>query len=146
MRALTSYRCNTIYVSSTGSFQDGSGVELCSWLRGEGNAVPVILLTARAQIGDKVDGLDSGADDYLTKPFDARELLARVAALLRRPAQNYVKIVTARGISLDFVNHIASRDDKDLNLNRKEFSLLELFMRNPSRVFPLTILPYVSGH
>ena len=114
---------------------DGSGVEICSWLRSEGNNVPVILLTARTKIGDKVDGLDSGADDYLTKPFDARELLARVAALLRRPAQTYVKVVSARGISLDFLNHIAHRDDVDLNLNRKEFALLELFMRNPGRVF-----------
>jgi OmpR-family two-component system manganese-sensing response regulator len=114
---------------------DGSGLEICSWLRSEGNTVPVIMLTARTKIGDKIDGLDSGADDYLTKPFDARELLARVAALLRRPAQTYVKVVSARGIALDFINHIAHRDGADLNLNRKEFALLELFMRNPGRVF-----------
>ena len=114
---------------------DGSGVELCSSLRGDGNSTPVLLLTARSQIGDKVTGLDSGADDYLTKPFDARELLARIAAMLRRPQQSYHKVISGRDISLDFVNHIATRDNVDLNLNRKEFALLELFMRNQSRVF-----------
>jgi DNA-binding response OmpR family regulator len=114
---------------------DGSGVEICTWLRGEGNNVPVILLTARTKIDDKVEGLDAGADDYLTKPFDGRELLARVAALLRRPHQTYVKVVSARGISLDIVNRLVHRDGVDLNLNKKEFALLELFMRNPSRVF-----------
>jgi DNA-binding response OmpR family regulator len=71
---------------------DGSGVELCSWLREQGQNTPVLMLTARSNIGDKVTGLDSGADDYLTKPFDQRELLARVAAMLRRPQQAVNKI------------------------------------------------------
>jgi DNA-binding response OmpR family regulator len=114
---------------------DGSGVELCSWLREQGQNTPVLMLTARSNIGDKVTGLDSGADDYLTKPFDQRELLARVAAMLRRPQQAVNKIISARDISLDSINHVAMRGDVDLKLNRKEFNLLDLFMRNPNRVF-----------
>lgn len=114
---------------------DCSGIELCNEYRAGGGAAPVLFLTGRNAIPDRITGLDSGADDYLTKPFDVRELLSRVRALLRRPPSVTYKTIKVRNIELDPVNHIVTMAGPEIKLYPKEFSLLELFMRNPQRVF-----------
>ncbi|MBU6451758.1 MAG: response regulator transcription factor [Cyanobacteria bacterium REEB67] len=114
---------------------DCSGIELCNEFRAGGGAAPVLFLTGRNTVPDRITGLDSGADDYLTKPFDVRELLSRVRALLRRPPSVTYKTVKARNIELDPVNHVVTMAGAELKLYPKEFSLLELFIRHPQRVF-----------
>ena len=118
---------------------DGSGVELIRWMRRQDQyqQVPVLMLTARAQESDMITGLDSGADDYLTKPMSLRELNARVKALLRRPAAYQEKndVVQVGPLGLNSSIHEVFVGDVPINLSKTEFKLLKLFMENPKKVF-----------
>ncbi|MBX3117922.1 MAG: response regulator transcription factor [Fimbriimonadaceae bacterium] len=109
------------------------GVEVCRELRSQRATVPILMLTARDQVGDKVRGLDSGADDYLAKPFDFAELLARIRALVRRDKIHKTQIVRVADLEIDPVSHLVTRDGEELHLTRREFSLLEALARNQGR-------------
>lgn len=111
-----------------------SGVEICAKLRAENNHTPILMLTARGQVADKVEGLNSGADDYLTKPFAFEELLARIKALSRRPKNSTGSTYTVSDLSLNTLTYEVKRGDKKINLSSKEFSLLEYLMRNAGQV------------
>jgi len=117
-----------------------SGMELLRSLRAKRIATPVLLLTVRAAIEDKVLGLDAGADDYLTKPFSFRELVARVRALLRRRAESSQTELRVADLTLDPVRHTVSRGSEKIELTAKEFALLDYFMRNPDRVLTRTMI------
>ena len=110
-----------------------SGIELCRKLRHSGKNTPVLMLTAKDLSLDKVQGLDAGADDYVIKPFDTAELLARVRALLRRPTSFQDQVVEADGVRLDLQTMTAYREGKTIALNRKEFQLLEYFLTHPGQ-------------
>ena len=110
------------------------GVEICKTLRGEGINTPILMLTARGTIGDKVEGLNSGADDYLVKPFSFDELTARVRALLRRPSVQVGTELKLADLSLDTNNYEVTRAGKPIKLSHKEFALLEYFMHHPNQV------------
>lgn len=112
-----------------------SGVEVCRQLRAGGSKVPVLMLTGKASFEDKEVGLDSGCDDYLTKPFDGRELGARMRALLRRPASFTGTVLSVGNVSLQPVTHHVERDGLAIDLSRMEFTLLEFLMRHPNQVF-----------
>ena len=116
------------------------GIEVCQQLRENGNRTPILLLTAHDTITQKVAGFDAGADDYLAKPFDHRELLARVKALSRRVNDNLLPVLQWQGLTLDPSNCQVSYHDKPVKLTVKEYSLLELFLRNPHRIFSQTSL------
>jgi len=110
------------------------GLSTCRALRASGNDIPVLVLTARDAISDRVAGLDAGADDYLVKPFALEELLARLRALLRRagaPVGDVANVLTYADLSLDPATRDVRRDDRVLSLTRTEFALLELLMRHP---------------
>jgi two-component system OmpR family response regulator len=110
------------------------GFEICRHVRESGNKMPIILLTARDAVEDRVRGLDSGADDYLTKPFAFAELAARIRALVRRePSGGRAHIVVGK-LEIDSLEHRALIDDNELPLSRREFSLLRLFANNPDEV------------
>ena len=110
------------------------GVEICKELRSEGVHTPILMLTAKSQIVDKVKGLNAGADDYLAKPFAFEELLARVKALNRRPKKLDGKILSAGEIVLDTQKQTVTSEGKEMLLSVKEFSLLEYFLRHPNQV------------
>lgn len=110
------------------------GVELCRRVRSEGGNVPILMLTARGTIGDKVEGLNSGADDYLVKPFSFDELTARVKALLRRPQAHTGTVLTLDNLRVDTTNYEVKRGDHPIKLSNKEFSLLEYFMHHKDQV------------
>jgi two-component system, OmpR family, response regulator len=110
------------------------GFETCRRLRADGVWAPVLMLTARDAIQDRVDGLDSGADDYLTKPFHLDVLLARVRALARRGPVTRAPVLEVGGLRLDPATHEARRDGQLLALTAKEFALLEVLMRHPGQV------------
>jgi two-component system copper resistance phosphate regulon response regulator CusR len=110
------------------------GIEIMGTLRRLGHRTPVLLLTSRDTIEDRVQGLDSGADDYLTKPFALSELQARVRALGRRGTPEYASTLTLEDLELDRVRHIASRAGKVLELTAREFELLEYLMRHTDQV------------
>jgi len=114
------------------------GLETTRALRNAGNDVPILVLTARDAVTDRVDGLDAGADDYLTKPFALEELLARLRALLRRANrpvdEEDEEPLTFADLSLDPVTREVRRADREISLTRTEFTLLELFLRRPKRV------------
>lgn len=112
-----------------------NGIKLCQQLRGIGNRIPIILLTARDTSTDKVMGLDAGADDYVVKPFDRQELLARIRALLRRGSSTLPPILSWRNLHLDPSTCEVTYQGRLLHLTPKEYSLLELFLRNSRRVF-----------
>jgi heavy metal response regulator len=116
------------------------GLTVLRRLREERVRTPVLLLTVRAAIEDKVLGLDSGADDYLTKPFVFQELLARVRALLRRQIEIGTNVLKVGDLSLDPVRRAVIRGTQRIELSLKEFSLLEYFMRNPGRVLTRTMI------
>ncbi|MCM6773568.1 response regulator transcription factor [Nocardia sp. CDC159] len=106
------------------------GLSLCRTLRRRGDRLPILVLTARHQVGDRVAGLDAGADDYLPKPFDTEELLARLRALLRRSAPDPVEVLTVADLTLDPATREVHRGEVRLDLTRTEFDVLELLMRN----------------
>ena len=106
------------------------GISVLREIRQSGNSVPVLMLTAKDTISNRVDGLDAGADDYLTKPFAYDELSARVRALLRRNMKEKQTILQAAGLSMDLAAHKVMRDGKEIILTNKEFALLEYLMRN----------------
>jgi DNA-binding response OmpR family regulator len=110
------------------------GFEVCGQIRKSGLRIPILMLTARDAIDDRIHGLDSGADDYLTKPFDFGELLARLRALLRRPAELQPAKITVDDLELDTAGQTASRAGRSIPLTSKEYSLLEYLARNASRV------------
>ena len=127
------------------------GLEATRALRAAGNEVPILVLTARDAVGDRVDGLDAGADDYLTKPFALEELLARLRALTRRATRaaddDEPTLLAFGGLSLDTATREVSRGDRALTLTRTEFALLELFLRRPRRVLERAfILEEVWGY
>jgi two-component system, OmpR family, response regulator MprA len=109
------------------------GLEVCQRLRG-GSNVPILMLTAKDTIQDRVQGLDAGADDYLVKPFELDELLARVRALLRRTQTERVQVLTFADLTLDTSTRQAIRKGRIISLTAKEYDLLELFMRHPRQV------------
>ena len=118
-----------------------SGLEVTRRLRADGRRVPILLLTARDAVGDRVDGLDAGADDYLTKPFALEELLARIRALLRRASPDEVgETLRFADLSLDIGSREVTRGTRSIELTRTEFSLLELFLRNPRQVLPRSLV------
>jgi two-component system response regulator MprA len=125
-----------------------SGIEVCRRLRAASDRTPVLMLTARDSIDDRVAGLDAGADDYLVKPFALRELMARVRALLRRrAADEEISVLDFEDLSLDLLAHEVRRGDRRLELTRTEFSLLEVFMRHPRQVLTRsTIFEHVWGY
>jgi len=105
------------------------GIEVCKRLRAEGD-VPILMLTARAEIEDRVDGLDSGADDYLAKPFERQELLARIRALLRRRPPRGAASLQVADLTLNPDTREVKRGERELELTNREFELLEFLMRN----------------
>lgn len=114
------------------------GVAICETLRREGNRTPVLMLTAKTMIRDRVAGLNAGADDYLGKPFSFEELLARVRALMRRPHDVINNVLTVGNLSLDTLSYDVKRDGTTIDLTQTEFSLLEYLMRNHGRVLSKT--------
>jgi two-component system, OmpR family, response regulator MprA len=116
------------------------GLEVCRRLRVAGSKLPVLMLTARTEVEDRVAGLDAGADDYVTKPFALEELLARVRALLRRTGETDGDVVRFADLELDPATREVTRGGRPIELTRTEFSLLELFMRNPRQVLTRTII------
>lgn len=116
------------------------GLQILRELRKKKVSAPVLILTVRATIEDKVLGLDSGADDYLTKPFSFQELVARVRALLRRRAEAGPAVLRVADLVLDPARRTVSRGDVKIDLSPREFSLLDYFMRNPGRVLTRTMI------
>lgn len=110
------------------------GIEVITTIRKKENATPILILTARDSIDDKIKGLNAGADDYMVKPFDLDELEARIRALHRRNAGSPSTVITRGGLELDPASHVASLDGKDLNMPRREFALLQKLLENQSRV------------
>jgi two-component system OmpR family response regulator len=110
------------------------GLEVCRRLRADGVWSPVLMLTARDALEDRIGGLDAGADDYLTKPFAFAELLARLRALARRAAPERPAVIAVGELTLDPATHSVRRGDAEIDLSPKEFALLETFMRRPNRV------------
>ncbi|GAA0614906.1 response regulator transcription factor [Kutzneria viridogrisea] len=116
------------------------GLETCRRLRASGDRVPVLMLTARRAVGDRVAGLDAGADDYLAKPFALEELLARLRALLRRSDNNINEKLRFGDLELDMSTRSVSRSGRLIELTRTEFDLLELLLRHPRRVLSRSVL------
>ena len=111
-----------------------TGLELLESLRNQGNATPVLILTARETVEDRIKGLDSGADDYLVKPFDLDELCARLRALQRRLSSRAAPLLTHGDIELDPASHTVALAGEDISLSRREFALLQKLLENTGRV------------
>ena len=128
---------------------DVDGLEVCRRLRTLGDTTPVLMLTARDAVGDRVEGLDAGADDYLVKPFDLAELFARLRALLRRktPSSSDSDLLRFDDLSLDLMSREVRRGDRSFVLTKIEFELLELFLNHPRQVLTRdNILDQVWGY
>jgi DNA-binding response OmpR family regulator len=110
------------------------GVEVCRKLRAENIHTPILILTAKGQTSDKVEGLNAGADDYLTKPFAFEELLARVRALARRPKSTLNSILKISDLTLNTATFEVKRGNKSIQLSNREFALLEYLMRHPGQI------------
>jgi two-component system OmpR family response regulator len=130
MAGATPYAVITLDVSLPGI----SGLETCRRLRGDGVRTPILMLTARDEVEDRILCLDTGADDYLVKPFDFGELFARVRALARRGPVDTGPELQVDDLTLDLAHHIARRGDVEIELSTKELQLLEVFMRRPGHV------------
>lgn len=111
-----------------------NGVEVIKQIRKEGIKKPILMLTAKDNVGDRVKGLDSGADDYLAKPFAFEELVARLRALLRRPATTKKPILSFADLQLDSAHHTLHRGSVEIELSAKEFALIEYLMNNPGKI------------
>lgn len=117
---------------------DMDGLTVCRRWRADGGKAPVLVLTARGALTDRVEGLDSGADDYLVKPFAAEELLARLRALARRPQMPLPAVLRFDDVELDPAGRVLRRGGRALACSAREFALLEYFLRNPNRVLDRT--------
>lgn len=129
---LNSNRFDCVVMDVMMPFVDG--LTACKELRHRGNRTPVLMLTARHEVGDRVAGLDAGADDYLVKPFAVDELLARVRALLRRHEPLISSTLRFKDLEIDQSSHVATRDGRDLALTKTEFDLLALLVKEQGRV------------
>ena len=116
-----------------------SGIDVCKNVRHKNIATPIIMLTARDRVEDKIDGLDSGADDYLTKPFSFEELLARIRVKLRNRS-NISNIITIADLTVDLLRHEVSRGEIKIKLTAKEYALLEFLARNSKKLLSETII------
>ena len=116
------------------------GLSVCRRLRSAGNRVPILVLTARHSLGDRVAGLDAGADDYLAKPFALEELLARLRAIMRRAPTSEKQSLTLGDLELDPGTRVVTRAGKAIELTRTEYELLELFLRNPGQVLTRDVI------
>jgi two-component system OmpR family response regulator len=110
------------------------GVAICEKLREEKNHTPILILTAKGELSDRVEGLNSGADDYLVKPFAFEELLARIKALSRRPKESLPTVLKVGDLSLDTVSHQVKKSGKEIQLSKKEFALLEHLLRHKGKL------------
>ncbi|MFZ6758304.1 response regulator transcription factor [Undibacterium sp. Ji50W] len=119
---------------------DGDGLDLLREWRKAGFNEPVLILSARDTVEDRIKGLDLGADDYLPKPFSLEELLARVRSLLRRHSTTKETVLEHRGIKLDLLGHTVHVNGKSIDLTSREFALLEIFMHNIGRILPRTLI------
>jgi two-component system copper resistance phosphate regulon response regulator CusR len=115
-----------------------SGIDVCRHLRQRGVSTPILMLTALSSTGNKVEGLQSGADDYLVKPFDFEELAARIQALLRRGQAGEASVLRFEDLEMDLLKRQVSRAGQKVHLTAKEFALLEYFLRRPNRVLTRT--------
>lgn len=109
------------------------GIEICSKLREQKIHTPILMLTAKGQLGDKVNGLNSGADDYITKPFAFEELLARIRAIARRPKDSVGSMLAVDDLVLNTLSHSVSRGETGIRLSKKEYSLLDYLLRHPGQ-------------
>lgn len=116
------------------------GMELCRILRNRRIATPILMLTARDAVDDRVTGLDCGADDYLVKPFAFRELLARLRALGRRDSVHITSVLRVGELTLDTVTHVVRRGDRVIDVTAKEYELLEFLMLHPNQVLSRTVI------
>jgi DNA-binding response OmpR family regulator len=114
------------------------GLAVLKRLRGDANAIPVLILTARGEVGERVEGLELGADDYLAKPFAIEELVARVRALLRRRSGESLTIYAIADLTMDISRRAVHRAGRKIELTAREFALLELLLRSPGHVFTRT--------
>ena len=117
-----------------------NGIAVCREIRDRGITTPVLMLTARDSVEDRVRGLDAGADDYLVKPFAFEELLARVRALLRRQSDSKTPTLQMANLELDPITRMVTRDGKPIRLTTKEYALLEYLLRNPNKVLSRTLI------
>ena len=115
------------------------GLEVCNQLQKIGNQ-PILMLTAKDTLNDRVDGLDAGADDYMVKPFEIEELLARIRALLRRTVVDRIKVLEFGDLSLESASRKAYRGDREIVLTAKEYALLDLFLRHPRQVLTREVI------
>jgi len=116
------------------------GLEVCNRLRADGNRTPILILTARDALADRVEGLDAGADDYIVKPFALEELLARLRALLRRAGTTGTETLRFADLVLNPVTYEVKRGERQIELTRTEFLLLELFMQHPRQVLTRSVI------
>ena len=115
---------------------DAEGVDVCRWFRGRGGTTPILMLTGKDMVEDKVTSFDAGVDDYLTKPFELLELTARLNALMRRGGLVApTRVLNQGGLVIDPAAHSAKIDGKEINLTPKEFDILEFLLRHPDQVF-----------
>lgn len=117
-----------------------NGIEICKQLRSDQNSTPILMLTARGDVDDRIEGLESGADDYLGKPFSFSELVARVKALHRRKSHGNASMLKVDTLSLDPLTRNVIRDEKRIELSAKEYELLEFLMRNKNRIVTNTMI------
>ncbi len=116
------------------------GITVCKNIRKKGNKTPILMLTAKSAVEDKVLGLDSGADDYMTKPFSFLELRSRVRALIRRTSHDATSTLTIANLTVDPLKHTVERDDKKITLTPKEFSILEFLLHHKNEVVTRTMV------
>ncbi|MFA5127730.1 MAG: response regulator transcription factor [Patescibacteria group bacterium] len=117
-----------------------NGDEICRDIRGRGKTTPILMLSVQSSVSNKVDLLNSGADDYVCKPFSFEEVLARIKALLRRPAATYKETLTCADLVMDLNKRIVKRNGREINLTGKEFNLLEYLLRHKGEIVPKTAI------
>lgn len=133
MQVLTNYQYDLLVFDW--ELPDVAGISICKWFRTRGGSTPILFLTGRADITSKVEGLETGADDYLCKPFEYRELSARIKTLLRRPVSLVTSVLTVGNMALNVVTRKVSIGENEIVLTPREFGLLEYLMRHPDVPF-----------